>query len=81
MGAPTLESDSNVGFKMMKEKPPYRNWVGVLLGTVLSGSAHFLSGHRVAGVKWYFTLLGTSLLAVIVMAVPGIITYVLAVAI
>ena len=59
----------------MNEKPPYRKWVGVVVGILLSGSSHFLSGKRAAGLKWYFGILACSLLPVFVVAIPGVVTY------
>lgn len=55
----------------MNDKRPYRKWVGVLLGASLSGSAHFLSGKRAAGIKWCFGLFGCGLVATISLATPG----------
>ncbi len=60
----------------MTEKQ-YPKWVGVLLGFLLHGSAHFLSGHCVAGLKWYFGLLLCGVLAILLMAMPGSTPYVL----
>jgi signal peptidase I len=61
----------------MNDKPPYRNWVGVLLGFFLSGSAHFLSGERAAGLKWYFGIRLCAVLALLLIAIPGTTPYVL----
>jgi len=55
----------------MTEKPPYPKWVGVVLGFFLTGSAHFLSGKRVAGLKWYFGLCTCYLLLTFIFAIPG----------
>jgi signal peptidase I len=60
----------------MTEKQ-YPNWVGVLLGFLLHGSAHFLSGSRVAGLKWYFGLLSCGVLVLLLLAIPGTTPYVL----
>jgi len=35
----------------------YPKWVGVVLGFLLTGSAHFLSGRRRAGIAWYLSRL------------------------
>ena len=67
-------SDGRAG---MNDKPPYRKWVGVILGLILSGSAHFLSGRRSAGVKWYFGILLSALFAAFAIAIPGTLAYVL----
>lgn len=59
----------------MNDKPPYRKWVGVVLGFLLHGSAHFFSGKRAAGLKWYFSILACSTLPVFVVAIPGLVSY------
>lgn len=64
----------------MNEKPPYRKWVGVVLGFLLHGSAHFLSGGRAAGLKWYFGLFGCGVAAVALVATPGTVPFILGVA-
>jgi signal peptidase I len=50
---------------------PYPKWVGVVLGLVLAGSAHFLSGRKRAGLTWYFSILGCGLLSTGLLALPG----------
>jgi len=60
----------------MNEKPPYRKWVGVLLGFLLNGSAHFLSGRRIAGLKWYFGLFACGVVAVALVATPGTVPFI-----
>jgi signal peptidase I len=60
----------------MDDKPPYRKWVGILLGFLLNGSAHFLSGNRSTGLKWHFGLLACGFLAMVLMAIPGTVSYV-----
>ncbi|MBI2441308.1 MAG: signal peptidase I [Lentisphaerae bacterium] len=55
----------------MDDKPPYRKWVGVLIGFLINGSAHFLSGSRAAGLKWYFAILSCSLLPILIITMPG----------
>ena len=64
----------------MNEKPPYRKWVGVVLGFLLHGSAHFLSGRRAAGLKWYFGLFACGAVAVALVAMPGTIPFITGVA-
>jgi len=54
-----------------------RKWVGVLLGLILHGSAHFLSGKRAAGLKWYCGLFACGFLSVALVAVPGTVPLVL----
>ena len=65
----------------MNEKPPYRKWVGVLLGFLLHGSAHFLSGRRAAGLKWYFGLFACGVVAVALVATPGTVPFFIGVAV
>lgn len=64
----------------MKERPPYCKWVGVVLGFLLHGSAHFLSGGRAAGLKWYFGLVACGVAAVAMLATPGTATFIVGVA-
>ncbi len=64
----------------MNEKPPYHKWVGVVLGWLIDGSAHFLSGKRAAGLKWYFGLSACSLTGVALTATPGTIPFIVGVA-
>jgi signal peptidase I len=64
----------------MNEKPPYRKWVGVVLGFLLHGSAHFLSGKRAAGLKWYFGLFACGVVAVALVATPGTVPFIVGVA-
>lgn len=61
----------------MNDRPPYRKWVGVLLGVILYGSAHFLSGKRSAALKWYFALFACGFVAVALVATPGTVPFVL----
>ncbi len=51
---------------------PYPKWVGVVLGLLLSGAAHFLSGRKRSGLVWYFSILGCGLLSAGLLAVPGL---------
>jgi signal peptidase I len=69
----------NVGIKKMNDKLPHRKWVGLALGFLLHGSAHFLSGNRIAGLTWYFGLLACGVLSVLLMALPGTVAYVIAI--
>lgn len=55
----------------MTDKPPYRKWVGVLLGFLIPGSAHFLSGDRTVGLKWLFGLMLCGMAAICIAAIPG----------
>jgi len=60
----------------MADKPPYRKWVGVLLGLSISGSAHVLSGQRAVGIKWFMSLNALALVGIALMATPGTVTLV-----
>lgn len=64
----------------MNDKTPYHKWVGVVLGFLLHGSAHFLSGKRAAGLKWCFGLFACSVAAVALVATPGTVPFILGVA-
>lgn len=46
------------------------------MGFLLHGSAHFLSGARAAGVKWYFSIVVCGYLSLVIMTIPGIASYV-----
>ncbi|MDA3798201.1 MAG: signal peptidase I [Kiritimatiellae bacterium] len=61
----------------MNDKTTYHRWAGVLLGILLNGSAHFLSGKRSTGVKWFFGLYILGLIGIALIATPGTATYVL----
>ena len=54
----------------------YPRWTGVFLGLILSGSAHYLSGRRAAGLRWYLWILACQAAGLFAMAVPGIAAYV-----
>ena len=64
----------------MNDKPPYGKWAGVLLGFFLTGSAHYLSGKRRAGLMWFFGLLAMPVMAIALMVVPGTVPYVISLA-
>jgi len=61
----------------MNNKETYHKWVGVLLSIILNGSAHFLSGKRSAGMKWYFGLFACGLMGIILISMPGTVAYAL----
>ncbi len=63
----------------MNTQPPYRKWAGVLLGLLLHGSAHFLSGRRAAGIRWFLGLAFLSYGSFLVLALPGPVSYGMAV--
>lgn len=60
----------------MNGKTSYRKWVGVLLGILLHGSAHFLSGRRTAGLKWYFGLFAGGVAGGALLATPGTVPFI-----
>jgi signal peptidase I len=57
----------------------YPKWVGVILGCLLSGSAHFLCGQRAIGIRWYIAIAITSIAAVFILAVPGVLSLIFSV--
>jgi len=61
------------------DRPPYAKWVGVLLGVMLDGSAHFISGSRAAGVVWFFGLNVCGFASLALVVTPGIPSFVLGV--
>lgn len=61
---------------MMNNKATYSNWVGVLLATILSGSAHFLAGERMKGIKWYFLLFACFFIAIILLSISGTLPFI-----
>jgi signal peptidase I len=52
----------------------------VVLGFLLHGAAHFLSGERTAGLKWYFGLFSCGLVALALLAIPSTAPFLLGVA-
>lgn len=64
----------------MNDKPTYNKWVGVLLGFFLTGSAHYLSGKRRAGLMWFFGLLTIIVMALALMFIPGTVPCVISLA-
>jgi signal peptidase I len=40
-----------------ENKAVYPRWIGIVLGFLVPGSAHFFSGHKKAGLIWYFGLM------------------------
>ena len=62
-----------LGHKMEEptlRKQTYPRWIGVLLGFLLPGSAHFLFGLKSAGIKWLLAFLLLSIVAQGVVAIP-----------
>lgn len=54
-------------------------WVGIVLGVLLNGSAHYLAGDRVAGLKWYFSISLTGIAGILILALPGVVGFVAAI--
>ena len=54
------------------ERPPYPNWVGVVFSFIINGAAHYMSGHRTAGIMWHLGLALCGISAMAISAVPGI---------
>lgn len=59
------------------DKKTYPRWVGVLLGLLLNGSAHYLAGNKRAAIKWYFAISLTATAGVLILAIPGIFSFVI----
>lgn len=57
----------------------YPKWVGVVLGFFLNGSAHFLSGERATGIRWYLATSLIPLLGLLILALPGVATFYLSI--
>lgn len=57
----------------------YPKWVGVVLGFLLNGSAHYLAGDRVGGLKWYFGISLTGIAGILILALPGVAGFVAAI--
>jgi signal peptidase I len=53
----------------------YPKFVGVILGLLLEGSAHFLSGKRTAGIIWYFSLFIIPFAGLLILTLPGVIPF------
>jgi len=61
----------------MNDNKTYPKWVGIILGIILSGSSHFLSGKRSTGIKYHLGILTCGFLAIASAASPGRTTYAL----
>lgn len=55
--------------------------MGVVLGLLLNGSAHYLAGDRIGGLKWYFGITLTGIAGILILALPGAASFVAAVVI
>lgn len=56
----------------------YPKWVGVILGLLLNGSAHFLAGKRAVGISWLLAIRLSAIAAMLILAAPGLICLVFA---
>jgi signal peptidase I len=63
----------------MNDKGEYRRWVGPVLGYMIPGLAHFLSGRRAAGLKWFFGIIVCEFFGFYILVVPGTVPLVLGV--
>jgi signal peptidase I len=59
----------------------YSKWVGVVMGMILPGAAHYLSGSRRAGILWLLGLAVSGVVCIMLMIPPGMAFYVSAIAI
>jgi len=55
-------------------KPPYRKWVGILLGFIISGATHVISGERAKGIKWFLSLHALYFVSIFLLVTPGKLT-------
>jgi signal peptidase I len=67
-----IENDHKLTIKQ------YPKWVGVLLGFLLYGSAHFLSGNRINGIAWHLGLFLCGTLAILFFGTSGFASFVTA---
>jgi len=63
----------------MSDRAEYRKWVGLVLGYMIPGLAHFLSGGRVAGLKWFFGIVACEFFGFYILVIPGTVSLVLGV--
>ena len=63
----------------MNDRAVYRKWVGLVLGYMIPGLAHFLSGRRAVGLKWVFGIIICEISGFYILAVPGMVSLVLGV--
>lgn len=56
----------------------YPKWVGVILGLLLNGSAHYIAGNRTAGISWFFAIRLSAIAAMLILALPGILSIITA---
>jgi hypothetical protein len=65
---------------IMTDKPTHDKWVGAVLGFFLTGSAHYLSGRRRAGLLWFFGMLTMPGMALALLFVSGTVSYIISLA-
>ncbi|MGD9782773.1 MAG: signal peptidase I [Kiritimatiellia bacterium] len=59
------------------DRKTYPKWTGVILGFLLSGSAHYLSGKKSVGIQWYLAITLSEIAGIMILALPGITGFVL----
>ena len=74
-----MQNNPHLNAQQMTDKTAYGSWVGVVLGLLLSGSAHFLSGERATGIRWYILLFTGSFVTVALVTIPGNIPFMIGV--
>ncbi len=72
--APGASPVANTHAAAKKDQTPYGKWVGVLLGFLLAGSAHFLAGRRAAGLTWYFGFVAWAIITLGLLIIPGVVS-------
>lgn len=58
----------------------YPKWVGVILGFLLNGSAHYFTGDKAAAIKWYFVIPLTGIAGLLIVVFPGTLSFTISVA-
>ncbi len=56
--------------ELNETRKTYPRWIGLILGLLLPGSAHFLSGRKKAGIVWLLTLMLLSVFSTSISAIP-----------
>jgi hypothetical protein len=57
--------------ELSKRKRYYSSWVGMLIGLLLPGAAHFLAGQKRQGIAWHLGMLVLLLLFFPISSLPG----------
>ena len=53
------------------DRKTYPKWTGVVLGFLLSGSAHYLSGQKAVAARWYLAITLAEIGGITVLTLPG----------